>query len=88
MKKFLVIIVLIFLNSCATGTWKHRSGKNSNLGFDKGYCRSLANSKSPTYLCKNPFYCEPHEWSEAIVSIGQNISTYDHCMYKKGYLYE
>ena len=88
MRNFLIIISLIFLTSCSAGTWNHQSGKNSNLKFDKGYCRSLANSKSPTYLCRNPFYCEPDEWSETIVSIAKNTSTYDHCMYKKGYSYE
>ena len=36
--------------------------------FDKGYYQSFANSKAPTYLCRNPFYCEPDEWSDAIVS--------------------
>ena len=34
------------------------------------------------------FYCEPDEWSEVIVSMAQNNSTYDHCMYKKGYNYK
>ena len=56
--------------------------------FDKGYYQSFANSKAPTYLCRNPFYCEPDEWSDTIVSIAQNNPTYDHCMYKGGYNYE
>tara|TARA_B100001540_G_C15451047_1_gene481123 strand:+ start:97 stop:360 length:264 start_codon:yes stop_codon:yes gene_type:complete len=87
MKNF-IIISLFFLTSCTSGTWGHRSNNNSNLNFDKGYCRSLANSKSPTYLCRNPLYCEPDEWSKTIVSIAKNTSTFDHCMYKKGYFYE
>ena len=87
MRNFLIIISLIFLTSCATGTWGHRSNNNSNLNFDKGYCRSFANSRSPTYLCKNLSYCEPDEWSEVIISISQNSATYDHCMYNKGYNY-
>ena len=57
----------------ANGTWDHRSNNNSNLNFDKGYCRPFANSKAPTYLCKNPFYCEPDEWSEVIISISQKF---------------
>jgi len=86
MKK-IMLLILSLLTSCTTGTWDHLSGNNSNLNFDKGYCRSLANSKSPTHLCRDPFYCEPDEWSEVIVSMAQNNSTYDHCMYKKGYNY-
>ncbi len=87
MKK-IMILTLFLLTSCATGTWDHLSGNNSNLNFDKGYCRSLANSKSPTHLCRDPFYCEPDEWSETIVSIAKNNSTFDHCMYKRVYKYE
>ena len=87
MKKIMVL-TLFLLTSCATGTWDHLSGNNSNLNFDKGYCRSLANSKSPTHLCRDPFYCEPDEWSETIVSIAKNNSTFDHCMYKRGYIHE
>jgi len=87
MKKIMVL-TLFLLTSCATGTWDHLSGNNSNLNFDKGYCRSLANSKSPTHLCRDPFYCEPDEWSETIVSIAKNTSTFDHCMYKRGYIHE
>ena len=87
MKK-IVVLALSLLTSCTTGNWDHLSGNNSNLNFDKGYCRSLANSKSPTHLCRDPFYCEPDEWSETIVSIAKNNSTYDHCMYKRGYKYE
>ena len=87
MKK-IVVLALFLLTSCTTGNWDHLSGNNSNLNFDKGYCGSLANSKSPTHLCRDPFYCEPDEWSVAIVSIAKNNSTYDHCMYKRGYNYE
>ena len=56
--------------------------------FDKGYCQSFATSKVRTYLCRNLFYCEPDEWSEVIVSMVQNNSIYDHCMYGKGYNYK
>ena len=40
MKKFLVIIVLIFLTACATGTYTSRDGDNSNLNQDTLYCKS------------------------------------------------
>ena len=70
---------------CKKGDIGFISNNNSNLNFDKGYCRSFANSRSPTYLCKNPFYCESDEWSDTIVSIAQNTATFDHCMYGKGY---
>ena len=56
--------------------------------FDKGYCQSFATSKVRTYLCRNSFYCEPDEWSDAIISITHNNSTYDHCMYQKSNNYE
>ena len=79
MKKIMLLIIFSRLTSFTTGTWNHRSGDNTNLNFDKGYCRSFANSKAPTYLCRNPFYCEPDEWSDAIVSITHNNSAYDHC---------
>ncbi len=88
MKKIMLLIIFSLLTSCTTGTWHHRLNNNSNLNFDKGYCRSFANSRSPTYLCRNLFYCEPDEWSEVIVSMAQNNSNYDHYMYKKSYNYE
>ena len=50
----------------------------------KGLGMLFVNSKAPTYLCRNSFYCEPDEWSDAIISITHNNSTYDHCMYQKG----
>ena len=87
--KIILFIMLIFtLNGCASTGWVHQNSNNSKLSFDKGNCRAYANSKSPTYLCRNPFYCEPDEWSETIVSIAKNTSTFDHCMYKKGNSYE
>ena len=79
------IFVLIFLTSCATGTWDHLSGNNSNLNFDKGFCRSFANANAPTYICKDPFMCKPDELSLAIIAFGQNAAEYNHCMYRKGY---
>ena len=85
MKNNLLIILLIILNGCASTNWTHQNSNNLKLSLDKGECRAFANSKSPTYLCKNPLYCEPEEWAEVISSISTNNATFDYCMYKKGY---
>ena len=85
MKKILIVIGLFTFTGCAPTSWVHQNSNNSNLNFDKGECRSFANSRSPTYLCKNPFYCEPDEWTKVLSSISQNNSTFDYCMYQKGY---
>ena len=85
MKKFIYVILLSLLASCANTSWDHRSGNNSELEFHSGFCNSLANAKSPTYLCKDPFMCKPEEFSLVITALGQNAAEYDHCMYKKGY---
>ena len=85
MKKIFIILLFATLSACASSNWIHQSTNNSNLSFDKGECRSFANSKSPTYLCKNPLYCEPDEWAQVISSISQNNATFDYCMYRKGY---
>ena len=85
MKKILLIMGLFVITACASNNWVHQNSNNSNLNFDKGECRSFANSRSPTYLCKNTFYCEPDEWTHVLSSISQNNSTFDYCMYQKGY---
>ena len=85
MKKIMLLIIFSMLASCANTSWEHRSGNNSDLDFHSGYCRSLANAKAPTYICKDPFMCKPEEFSLAITALGQNAAVYDHCMYKKGY---
>ncbi len=85
MKKFIYLILFSLLTSCANTSWDHRSGNNSDLEFHSGFCNSLANAKSPTYLCKDPFMCKPEEFSLVITALGQNAAEYDHCMYKKGY---
>ena len=63
-----MVLMFVILSACASTNWVHQNTNNSNLSFDKGECRSFANSKSPTYLCKNPLYCEPDEWAEVISS--------------------
>ena len=85
MKKIMLLIIFSILTSCANTSWEHRSGNNSDLDFHSGYCRSLANAKAPTYICKDPFMCKPEEFSLAITALGQNAAVYDHCMYQKGY---
>ena len=85
MKKFIYLILFSLLASCANTSWDHRSGNNSDLDFHSGFCNSLANAKSPTYLCKDPFMCKPEEFSLVITALGQNAAEYDHCMYKQGY---
>ena len=85
MKKIMLLIIFSILTSCANTSWEHRSGNNSDLDFHSGYCRSLANAKAPTYICKDPFMCKPEEFSLAITALGQNAAIYAHCMYQKGY---
>ena len=85
MKNILLLMLSIILSGCASTNWTHQTSNNSKLSLDKGECRAFANSKSPTYLCKNPLYCEPEEWAEVITSISTNNATFDYCMYKKGY---
>ena len=85
MKKIMLLIIFSILASCVNTSWNHRSGNNSDLNFHSGFCKSLANAKAPTYICKDPFMCKPEEFSLAITALGQNAATYDHCMYQKGY---
>jgi len=87
MKKFIFLPILFFLLSCATGTWNHRSGNNSDLNYHSGYCRSFANSKAPIYICRNPFMCASDEISIVLMDWAENESTYKNCMYTKGYNY-
>ena len=61
MKKIAILILLILLNNCAYGTYTSRDGDNSNLNHDTLYCKSLARSKHPGYICKNPLMCSPEE---------------------------
>ena len=85
MKNIINILLFFLITSCANTSWNHKSGDNSDLNYHSGFCRSLANSKSPTYICENPFMCKPEEFSLAITALGQNAAEYNHCMYQKGY---
>ncbi len=79
------ILLLILLSSCVGGTWNHQSGDNSKLDLDRNFCDSFADSRYPTYLCKNPLMCAPQETSLVISSIAENSAAYRNCMYGKGY---
>ena len=79
------IFLLLLLSSCGGGTWNHQSGDNSKLNLDRNFCDSFADSRYPTYLCKNPLMCAPEETSLVISSIAENSAAYRNCMYGKGY---
>ena len=66
------ILLLLLLSSCAGGTWNHQTGDNSKLDLDRNFCDSFADSRYPTYLCKNPLMCVPEETSKVISSIAEN----------------
>ena len=85
MNKLIYIIIFSLLTSCANTSWEHNSENNTELNFHKGFCRSLANAKAPTYICKDPFMCKPEEFSLTITALGQNAAEFNHCMYKQGY---
>ena len=87
MKKILSLLIFVLLISCASGSWHHRSGSNKNFTYHTGYCKSLANSKSPIYICRNPFMCAPDEISIVLMDLAENESTFKSCMYKEGYNY-
>ena len=80
MKKILILMLFILLTSCATGTYTSRDGDNSNLNHDTLYCKSLARSKHPGYICKNPLMCTMEE-----VNIVLNDLTQYHAVFQKLY---
>jgi hypothetical protein len=88
MKKYFIILTLIFLTSCATGTFTNRSGDDSNLSFDTGFCRSLAKSKHPGYICKNPLMCTMEEVNILLNDLTQYQAVFQNCMYSKNYNYK
>ena len=85
MKKILIIFSLIFLTSCATGTYTNRSGDNSNLSFDTSYCKSLARSRHPGYICKNPLMCTMEEVNIVLNDLTQYQAVFQNCMHQKNY---
>ena len=51
------------------------------------YCKSLARSKHPGYICKNPLMCAPEEFNIVINELTQYEAVFQNCMLRKGYNY-
>ena len=88
MKKLILLISLIFLTSCATGTYTSRDGDNSNLGYDSIYCKSLARSRHPGYICNNPLMCTMEEVNIVLNDLTQYQAVFQNCMLSRGYNYQ
>ena len=84
MKIFLFLLIIIFLNSCAT--YSHKSGNNSNLDTDSRFCQLTANVQAPTYICRGITFCAPDETAIALQALAQNNAVYEKCMMSKGYV--
>ena len=86
--RIILFISLGFLiTACASGTYTKIDGSSSNLNQDRMYCKSLARSKHPGYICKNPIMCEPSEFNIVINDLTQYNAVYQYCMLSKGYQY-
>tara|TARA_B110001452_G_C14981007_1_gene342917 strand:+ start:176 stop:442 length:267 start_codon:yes stop_codon:yes gene_type:complete len=88
MKKFIYLILFSLLTSCTSGAFTNRSGDNSNLSFDSGFCRSLSRSKHPGYICKNPLMCTMEEVNIVLNDLTQRHALYKNCMFSKNYDYK
>ena len=88
MKKLIVTVLLVLLTGCATGTYSSRDGDNSNLNLDTLYCKSLARSKHPGYICKNPLMCTMEEVNIVLNDLTQYQAVFQNCMLGKGYNYQ
>ena len=88
MKKTIYIILFSLLTSCATGTYSSRSGDNSNLSFDTGFCKSLARSRHPGYICENPLMCTMKEVNILLNDLTQYQAVFQNCMHSKNYNYK
>ncbi len=84
MKIFLFLLIITFLNSCAT--YSHKSGNNSNLHTDSKFCQLTANTQAPTYICRGITFCAPDETAIALQALAQNNAVYEKCMMSKGYV--
>ena len=84
MKKIVTIMLLVLLTGCATGTYTSRDGDNSNLNHDTLFCKSLARSKYPGYICKNPLMCAPEEFNIVINESNTIRSCFSKLHVKKG----
>ena len=87
MKKFFIIISLIFLTSCVNGTYSSRSGDNSSLNYDTTFCKSLALSRHPGYICENPLMCTMKEVNIVLNDLTQYYAVFQNCMLSRGYDY-
>ena len=83
MNKLIYIILFSLLTSCASGTYSSRDGNNSNLNFDTRFCKSLARSMHPGYICRNPLMCAPNEFNIVINELTQYEALFQHCMHRK-----
>ena len=88
MRFIFTFILLIFLTSCASGTWSHRSGINESQSIDTGYCNALARSQYPGYICRNPLMCAPDETNKVLDQLIGKDAVVKKCMYQKGYDYK
>ena len=88
MKKIINIMLFVLLTSCATGTYTSRDGDNSNLNHDTLLCKSLARSKHPGYICKNPLMCTMEEVNIVLNDLTQYQAVFQNCMLRKGYKYQ
>ena len=88
MKILLNLVLLIFLTSCASGTWTHSSGNNNSYSRDIGYCKALSRSQYPGYICRNPLMCAPDETNKVLDQLIGANAVFKKCMYQKGYDYE
>ena len=85
MKKIIIFLLILINTGCVSSNWQHTSGVNSNISYDKNYCKSKANVQSPTYICKDPLMCKPEEFSTAITALADHAASYNYCMFNKGY---
>ena len=88
MNKLIYIILFSLLTSCASGTYSSRDGNNSNLNFDTRFCKSLARSKHPGYICENPLMCTMEEVNIVLNDLTQYQAVFQNCMLRKGYNYQ
>ena len=88
MKKIITVLLMSLLTSCATGTYSSRDGDNSNLSHDTLYCKSLARSRHPGYIFKNPFMCTMEEVNIVLNDLTQYQAVFQNCMLTRGYNYQ
>tara|TARA_B100000579_G_C22659294_1_gene770124 strand:- start:139 stop:441 length:303 start_codon:yes stop_codon:yes gene_type:complete len=88
MKKIFFLLLILLTTSCATGTYSSKTGDNSNLDQDTLFCKSLARSKHPGYICKNPLMCSMEEVNLVLNDLTQYYAVFQNCMLRKGYRYQ